>query len=362
MSKEPAVPHGVMEGKGSYNKNARLPGNAATLAAPFLEKAVSRISIDADRPIVIADYGSSQGKNSLAPMRLAIARLRLRLKHDHPIVVFHVDQPSNDFNSLFEVLSSDPDSYSLNDPAIFPCAVGRSFYESVIPGNSVHLAWSSYAVVWLSHLPSLASVHFMPLLGDPGVRAQFDNQAAEDWKRFLSLRASELRPGGRLVVLLPAIADDGLTGFENLFNQANAALAQMVDDGTITADERARMVLGSHPRRTEALLAPFAPEGHFHGLTVEDCNLLPLPDGAWVDYQDDGDRDALGTKQSAFFRSVFVPSLATALDSVRNGEPEAVQRFGDGLCDRLKPRLARDPKPIDSFVQVLVAAKEHSKA
>jgi hypothetical protein len=62
--------------------------------------------------------------------------------------VFHVDQPSNDFNALFEVLDVDPDRYVLDEPNVFPAAIGRSFYESVLPPGSVHLGWCSYAAVF----------------------------------------------------------------------------------------------------------------------------------------------------------------------------------------------------------------------
>ena len=73
MSDESRLPHGVMEGKGSYNKYAKLPAGGAALAMPLLEKAVRAVRLDpADRPFVIADYGSSQGKNSLAPLSVAI--------------------------------------------------------------------------------------------------------------------------------------------------------------------------------------------------------------------------------------------------------------------------------------------------
>lgn len=54
-----------MEGKGSYNRYAKLPAGGAALALPFLEKAAQNVLIERrDGPIVIADYGSSQGKNS----------------------------------------------------------------------------------------------------------------------------------------------------------------------------------------------------------------------------------------------------------------------------------------------------------
>ena len=55
----------VTEGRGAYNKHAKLPAGGAALAMPHLENAVANLSLDASqRPVVIADYGSSQGKNS----------------------------------------------------------------------------------------------------------------------------------------------------------------------------------------------------------------------------------------------------------------------------------------------------------
>ena|SRR5580698_5672922 len=77
--------------------------------------------------------------------------------------VFHVDQPANDFNTLFEVLGTDPDRYGLGEPNVFPCAIGRSFYERVLPPESVHLGWCSYAAMWLSRIPTLIPGCLMPL-------------------------------------------------------------------------------------------------------------------------------------------------------------------------------------------------------
>ncbi len=140
MSDEPDPFYSVMEAKGAYNRYATIPVGGAALAIPFLEKAARQITLeDEARPIVIADYGSSQGKNSLAPMAIAIQKLRLRVPQERPILVFHIDQPANDFNSLFEVLSSDANRYSLKEANVFPCAIGRSFYEQVLPNASVHL-------------------------------------------------------------------------------------------------------------------------------------------------------------------------------------------------------------------------------
>jgi hypothetical protein len=132
--------HGVMEGGGFYNLHARIPAGGADLALPYLEGAAQSLALPpASDPIVVADYGSSQGKNSLAPMRAVIRSLRTRVGNERAVMVVHVDQHANDFNTLFDVLHNDPERYSLDDPNVFPSAIGRSFYETVFPPHHVDL-------------------------------------------------------------------------------------------------------------------------------------------------------------------------------------------------------------------------------
>jgi hypothetical protein len=348
----------VMEGRGAYNKHVKLPAGGASLALPLLEKAIQNMEIGLDGgSVVIADYGSSQGKNSLAPMQFAIRGLRSRIGEDRPILVFHIDQPTNDFNSLFEVLATDPDRYIVQEPRTFPCAIGRSFYEQVLPPESVHLGWSCYAAVWLSRIPALIPGHFISLCSAGATRAAFERQGAQDWETFLSLRASEMLPGGRLVVVLPGVAENGLSGFEGLMNHANGVLAEMAREGAITVEEQARMVLANHLRCRAELLAPFARNGRFQDLTVEAFDESVLSDSAWTDYERDGASEALAAKHALFFRSVFMPSLASALTRVRDGDAGALTAFGDRLEEGLKGRLAKEPLAIHSFVHTIALAK-----
>jgi hypothetical protein len=345
-----------MEGKGAYNKHARIQASGVSLAVPFLESAARRIIPGpADQSIVIVDYGSSQGKNSLTPLRAAIGTMRSFLGPNRPILVFHVDQPANDFNTLFEVLESDTDSYALNDTHVFPSAIGRSFYEQVLPCDHVHLGWSSYAAVWLSRIPVPIPDHFHSSRSTGAIRTEFERQAAGDWEAFLALRAAELRSGGRLVVVLPAHNDRGSPGFMNLMDHANAVLAEMVAEGAISIGERERMILGSYSRKRSELLAPFARAGHFHGLSVEACEMFANPDSAWEDFERDGNKEALAAKHASFFRSTFVPSLATALGPTRSGEE--LGAFGNRLEVGLKDRLAQQPAAIELAVQAIVLAK-----
>jgi hypothetical protein len=293
-------------------------------------------------------------------MKVAIAGLRQRIGPERAISVFHVDQPSNDFNSLFEVLNADPGRYVADDPNVYPAAIGRSFYETVLPPASVHLGWSSYAAVWLSQVPTPIPGHFISVCTKGELREAFDQQGARDWEAFLTLRSQELGLGGRLVVVLPGIGDDGLSGFEPLFDKANEVFDEMVAEGAITPEERSRMTIGSHLRRKQDLLAPFAGKGKLQNLTVEDFAMFEVPDSAWAQYNIDGNKEALAAKRALFFRSVFAPSLASALGPALPTNSNALASFAGQLEQHLKRRMASHLAAIHSLVQVIVLAKQHS--
>lgn len=348
---------GVTEAQGSYNRHAATQAAGGALALPLLKKAVQALALDGgDMSIVIADYGSSQGRNSLAPMRTAIAAFRERAPQPRPICVVHVDVAENDFSTLFNVLDTASDGYISDDPNVFPSAVGRSFYRSVLPPDHVHLGWSSHAAVWLSRGPTRISGHFWIPSSTGAVRAAFERQAADDWEAFLRLRARELRVGGRLVVTLPSPADDGTSQIQQGMNHANALLTEMVSADEITAEERDRMLLLSYPRRKSELLAPFATGGRFGNLILEQCEVFPVPDAAWNEYEQDRDKRKLAASYTGFFRATFMPSLASALAPERGDEGR--RRFIDRLAEGLEERLTKEPAPLNLRAQTVVLAKE----
>ena len=357
MSETSIHPHAAMEGGGAYNRYAKPQAQGIGSVLPLFEQVVRDTAIDdGDRPVVIADYGSSQGKNSLAPMRLAIQTVRARLGPSRPVVIYHIDQASNDFNALFKVLDNDPDRYAVGEPNVFPCAIGRSFYGNVLPPETVDIGWSSYAVVWLSQIPTPIPGHFHSRRSTGAVRAEFDRQGVQDWEFFLSLRATELRPGGHLMVVLPRAAEaGGLPGFLDLLDQANSVLAEMVAEGSITSIERARMALGSYERGRRELLAPFDTQSRFQRLIVKHCETLTPIDTAWVNYQHDGDKEILATTRTLFFRSTFMPSLASAL---ADSGDERLLDFANRLEAGLRQRMVARPAPLDLLAEIIVVAKQ----
>jgi hypothetical protein len=168
---------------------------------------------------------SSEGPNSLAPMAVAIGALRERVGPNRAISVVHTDLPGNDFSALFETLADDPDSYLRSDPAVFASAVGRSYYQQILPSDSVTLGWTSWALHWLSRTPAPIPDHVLVAFSrDATARAAYTRQATEDWRNFFLSRAGELRAGGRLVVLTMALTDDGGFAFPQLVEALYGAL------------------------------------------------------------------------------------------------------------------------------------------
>jgi hypothetical protein len=357
MSAEPLAPTAAMEGKGAYNRYAKLQASGAALAMACWTDAVQRVALtDPARPLVIADYGSSQGHNSFAPIGTAISGLRSRVGAERPILVYHIDLPANDFNALFAALRNDPERYTAHDARVFPCAIGCSFYDSVLPPDYVDLAWSAYAAQWLSRVPCAIPGHFFPNKAEAETRTEFKRQRALDWERFLSLRAQELRPGGRLVVALPMLNQAEETGIDEIMDQANEVITDMVEDRALSSVERARMVVGVVAQQRLDMLAPFASAGQFCGLRVEHCETQEVIDPAWREYERDGDREALARAQARFVRSAFAPTLALALDD--SDRPLRLNIFSERLEQGLTARRVRCPAPIRSHVGTIVLAKQ----
>ena len=347
----------AMEGHGAYNRNSQRQAAAGALALPVLEKAARVVDPGpGDRPVLVADYGSSQGRNSMRPMHAAVSVLRERVGAERPICVTHTDLPGNDFTTLFRLLQADPDSYLRDQPNIFFSAVGRSFYESVLPPASVSLGWSSYAANWLSRVPAYIPGNFFELRATGAALEAFDAQAAIDWQAFLSLRARELRPTGRLVLALPALNENGIHGMEPIVDAANETLALLVDRGMISTAERARMVVPNRTRGRAQLLAPFTETGSFAGLTVEHCEVVHLPEGAWTKYREHRDAQRLASDRAGFFRAVFVSSLAAALDPAKSLSDKLA--FAEALEAELARRMAVELRELPSAGAILVVARQ----
>jgi hypothetical protein len=118
----------------------------------MLERALAAVTIPAG-PLTIADFGSSQGHNSMRQIALMLDRLTERIGRERDVRVVHTDLPHCDYTSLFVTLESSSESYRRGRPYAFASAIGHSFYDRLLPAGSLTLGWSAA----LNERPSDAS-------------------------------------------------------------------------------------------------------------------------------------------------------------------------------------------------------------
>ena len=320
-----------------------LPAGLRSAIALF-EQAAECVPLPrAPHPIVVADYGAGDGHNALLPIGAAISALRTRTRPEHSILVTHTDIADNDFSTLFRTVAQHPDSYLHQDSAAFTSAVGRSFYSQILPSNSVHLGWSAWSVLWLGRVPMpVGDGMVVAHSGEHDVRAAYAKQAAHDWHEFVAYRGRELAPGGKVVVLTMALADDGDFGHRPLLGALADTLTELRGAGMISDDEKARMSLPIVGRSAADFVAPFAPSGRLEGLSVEHLEVFDADDRIFDRYRKDHDTKAFGAAWAAFCRFAVFDTLATVLD---RPDPAFYDQLESGIAERLAaaPQQTRIP-------------------
>jgi SAM dependent carboxyl methyltransferase len=340
----------AMEGGGYYNQNSAMQAAGIELLLPIWKRVAQTVAIG-EGPLVIVDYGSSQGRNSMRPMRVAIEELRARNGSGVAIAVVHTDLPSNDFTALFTALAG-PDSYMNGTPGIYPSAIGRSYFEPIIAPTSVHLGWNSWTMQWLSaNAPDAPDHVFAALSTSPQVQKALAVQQALDWKRFLEVRSSELRQGAKLLSAFSGKAAEA-TGWEWLGGELWAAILDLRRDGILSETEALRITLPTASRSLDAIRAPFASKGQYAGLEIEHAEILKVPDPYWSGFQKTGDRQAFAECHANMVRAWAGPTIASVLKA--NRDPSAAL---NALFVRFAERVAAAPRQHEPLLAVTVLKK-----
>ncbi|MEW6542765.1 MAG: SAM-dependent methyltransferase [Nitrospirota bacterium] len=340
----PPVPahQAVMRGQGFYNTHSQLQRSAIAYGLPLLERAVKAVPLpEPGGAFLVADYGSSEGRNSLEPMKTVIGLVRRRASEAVPIAIVHNDQPANDFSSLFLLLESSPESYLRGASNVFTFATGRSFFERLFPAGQVSLGWSAIALHWLSKVPATMPDHIWTPRATGQLAEAFAKQGREDWQRFLEHRAHELRPGGRLVILAGAADERGLSGGEGLLDLANRALRELTEARALRTGEYERMLVPTYNRRIEEFREPFERGPLSAQLVLEECSPVVLPDPLWEQYEHGRDARAYAAALTAWFRAWSEPPLFRSLDSDRS--PDARQQLVEDFYAALRRKIEADP-------------------
>jgi hypothetical protein len=340
----------AMQGDGYYNRNSRLQAANLASALPLLEEAAARLP-QRSASITLVDYGASQGRNSMLPISAAIDALRSSDRQPQPVEVFHVDLPDNDFNSLFAALDNPAQSYLTGRPDVFTAAIGRSYFEPVLPAGRVDLGWSSNALHWLRGNPVNVPDHGWAIFSEiPEAVAAVDRQLATDWQDFLVARAAELSDGGVVVCQFMGRGEH-THGFEWMAGCWWQAIVDVQHECLITDEEMSRMMGPSAGRSADQIQHPFA-SGSFHGLVLDQVAVVASPDPFWDAYSRTGDLAEFARSWSTTMRAANGPSFIAGLSPGRN------QDYILGLITKRHAALvAADPQPSQSWLAIAVIRK-----
>ncbi|CAA0813440.1 S-adenosyl-L-methionine-dependent methyltransferases superfamily protein [Striga hermonthica] len=162
----------------------------------------------------MADLGCASGPNTLFLVSHVMDTIEdlsknLEKTDDHELPQLELllnDLPGNDFNNVFRLASS----FSREDRKqrklkFFICGVPGSFYDSLFPENTLHFAYSSFSVHWLSQVPEGLGTNnkeniCVSMKSSPQVWEAYASQFQKDFSKFLRMRAEELISGGRMVL------------------------------------------------------------------------------------------------------------------------------------------------------------------
>jgi hypothetical protein len=338
-----------MKGSGFYDRHSTAQLASIQLVSDWIEKAIAAMQMPPDaQPFTVLDLGSSEGGNALIVMGRVVESVRRR-RPQQLLHTIYSDLPSNNFNRLFHNL--DEARTSKRIPAgVFSSATAGSFYEPLVPPRSVHFAMAFNALLWLDKLPIVAVPDFVvyrrPHPPRPGLKVTpetayaFARQADSDLVRFLSCRADELIPGGKLIIASPGDSAEHRLG-DGLYDLLNDACLDLVAAGRLPRQRYEHFTVPVYFRTVEETLAPLQRDGSpVKGLfTVDRAETLEVPTPFFVEFDRTGDAMKLADDYTGFLRAVSEPIARAAL----------VGDDGDGtlldeLYDRIHTRLRAEPQ------------------
>lgn len=288
------------------------------------------------------------------------------------MVLFLVDQPGNDWDTVRQIFSEwtvEPSSSTcflssgdvvaaVSNPSTTPIRVflcGVSFYEQVLPSGAVDIAISGTAIHWMSTRPRigpengiLGGVSFRNLPAE--LRRDAEKSAADDWKCFLGHRNRELKSGGHMFFVIPAY---DASFVECPFTWADysdfmqRSTADLLKNGAITVEEAVKAQAPVYMRSRAEFEAPFksAACSSVDGMKLTCIDLRALPNTEW-----DEDAERFAKKHQRAILAVMDNLWQNAFS----------QTVNDLLRRRLLDEIKSNPSPHKvNWLQAYITISKH---
>ncbi|XP_011075904.2 probable S-adenosylmethionine-dependent methyltransferase At5g37990 [Sesamum indicum] len=215
----PFYPMNPGDGPHSYVQNSSYQRGVVDIAKPIIEDEIARkldiknLSSTTPNCFWVADFGCSTGHNSFPAMQIVTQAIYqkhassglITPKVPELFVVFN-DVITNDFNTLFSTLPPYRNYNAIGVPG--------DFHGRLLPESSLHFAYSSWALQWLTEVPKAVAESGSPAWNKGEILytrdrvevcAAYLNQYAKDLEAFMEARAVEMVSGGLMALLVPAV-------------------------------------------------------------------------------------------------------------------------------------------------------------
>lgn len=333
-----------MIGRGFYDQNSAPQRLAIDHVLPWIDNALAEIALDGQpQTIGIADFGCSEGANSMHVLQRAVQAFRARAQR--AIFTMQSDLPTNDYTGLLKTLR--PEGRAVFGEGTFNAVVGGSMFNQLLPPSSLHLATTFNAIAFLTRrpvdrltgniLPNGPSPERGAGYVDSADAAVFKAQAAADLESFFRVRAAELVPGEKLLIQVFGGGDEGHT-CDGMYDALNDALLADVEAGVIERDAYDIYYQPVYMRSLEELAAPVTGNGPqrsaFHLETVES---YPVPVPFVEAYNAGGDVAVFAKACTAFYRAFTESTLVSWLAPGDDGA------FADRVYGRAAELLRANP-------------------
>jgi len=316
-----------MLGHGFYNKHSAPQMAAVDYVLPWVDGAVSAMPLNEQPPTIgLADFGCSEGRNSILVMKRLVAAYRACTTR--PIQTVHSDLSTNDFSELFTGLR--PEGRSVfGDIGVYSSAVGGSMFDQLLPPGSLHFATTFNAIGFLrrrplDRLPGYILPNGPSKCGATGYvseadRNAFATQAHEDVQAFLTARAAELVPGGKLLLQVFGVGEEYRT-CDGIYDVLNDAMLEAVAAGLIDRTSYEDFYQPVYFRTLDELKAPLvdpsSPVASLFQLDRAETYEVPVP--FVEEFRISGDADRYASEYTNFFRAFTEPVVRSSFDRNRS--------------------------------------------
>ncbi|KAI3769160.1 hypothetical protein L6452_00260 [Arctium lappa] len=254
------------KGEASYANNSQAQAKHASSMLHLLKETLDGVHLNPpETPFVVADLGCSSGANTIFIINVIIDHITKRYQSSPnfsglpEFSAFFADLPSNDFNTLFQLLpplvatdgTMEECLASTGQRSFFAAGVPGSFYRRLFPARSVDVFYSAFSLHWLSQVPEIVVDRSSEMYNEGKVfihgakrssAIAYRKQFQADLAGFLKMRSKEMKKGGSMFVALLGRTSEDPTdqgGAGLLFGtHFQDAWDDLVQEGLITSEKR----------------------------------------------------------------------------------------------------------------------------